>query len=160
MAPAMGNWSLAASSQQHACSWIISHKEFFFCETSHPGDSAPLQPRFGALRLLAFPHSKSPLKGKRFQSVDEIQGNTTGQLMTTGRTVWGPKVPTLKGTEASLSYIQCFLYLVSSSINVSIFHITCRGTLADLVVLPFFCWWHSEASVPPILLIQLGEIYM
>ena len=34
-----------------------------------------------------------------------------------GRTDWGPKVPTLKGTEASLSYVQCFLYLVSSSIN-------------------------------------------
>ena len=29
----------------------------------------------------------------------------------------------LKGTEASLSYVQCFLYLVSSSINVSNFHI-------------------------------------
>ena len=28
----------------------------------------------------------------------------------------------LKGTEASLSYVQGFLYLVSSSINVSIFH--------------------------------------
>ena len=41
-----------------------------------------------------------------------------------GRTVWGPKVPALKGTEASLSYVQCFLYLVSSSINVSIFHTT------------------------------------
>ena len=37
-----------------------------------------------------------------------------------GRAVWGPKVPTLKGTEASLSYVQCFLYLVSSSINVSL----------------------------------------
>ena len=31
-------------------------------------------------------------------------------------------MPTLRGTEASLSYVQCFLYLVSSSINVSIFH--------------------------------------
>ena len=29
---------------------------------------------------------------------------------------------TLKGTEASLSYVQCFLYLVSFSINVSAFH--------------------------------------
>ena len=47
-----------------------------------------------------------------------------GQLMVTGRTMWGPKVPTLKGTETSLSYVQCFLYLVSSSINVFIFHIT------------------------------------
>ena len=25
---------------------------------------------------------------------------------------------TLKGTEASLSYIQCFLYIISSSVNV------------------------------------------
>ena len=32
------------------------------------------------------------------------------------------KVPILKGTEASLSYVQYFLYFVSSSINVSIFH--------------------------------------
>ena len=57
-ATAMGNWSLAASSQQHACSWIISHKEFFFCETSHPGDSAPLQLSFGVLWLLPFPKTK------------------------------------------------------------------------------------------------------
>ena len=34
----------------------------------------------------------------------------------------------LKGTEVSLSYIQCFLYLVSSSINVSIFHSTWLDT--------------------------------
>ena len=61
---------------------------------------------------------KSPLKGKVFQE------NTMGQLMTIGRILWGPKVPTLKVTEASLSYVQCFLYLMSSSINVSIFHIT------------------------------------
>ena len=57
-----------------------------------------------------------------------------GQMMVTGRTVWGPKLPTLKGTEVSLSYVQCFLYLVSSSINVSIFHITGLDSFwADLV---------------------------
>ena len=28
-----------------------------------------------------FPKLKSPLQGKRFQTVDEIQENTTGQLM-------------------------------------------------------------------------------
>ena len=38
--------------------------------------------------------------------------------------LWGPKVPTLKGTEASLPYVQCFFFLVSSSVNVSIFLIT------------------------------------
>ena len=37
-------------------------------------------------------------------------------------------MPTLKGTKVSLSYVQCFLYLVSSSINVSIFHITWLDT--------------------------------
>ena len=32
----------------------------FFGETSnYPGDSVPLQPRFGALRLLAFPKTKT-----------------------------------------------------------------------------------------------------
>ena len=33
-------------------------------------------------------------------------------------------MPTLKGTVASLSYVQCFLYFVSFSVNVSIFHST------------------------------------
>ena len=31
-------------------------------------------------------------------------------------------MPTLKGTEASLFYVQCFLYFVSSSINVYFSH--------------------------------------
>ena len=31
------------------------------------------------------PKLKSPLKGKKFESTDEIQGNTTGQLMVIGR---------------------------------------------------------------------------
>ena len=30
-------------------------------------------------------------------------------------------MPTLKGTEVSLSYVECFLYLLSSSINAPIF---------------------------------------
>ena len=40
-----------------------------------------------------FPKLKSPFKGKRFQTVDEIQENTTGQLMVIGRTVWGTPQP-------------------------------------------------------------------
>ena len=84
----------------------------------HPGDSAPLQPTFGALWLLAFPKSK--ITFEREETVDEIQENTTGQLMAIGRTVWSPKVPTLKGTEVSLDWgVQCFLYFVSSLIKVS-----------------------------------------
>ena len=96
----------------------------------------PQQPIFGALQLLAFP--TSALRGKRFQTIDEIQESIIGQLMVTGRTVRGPKVPPLKGTEVSLSYVQCFLYLVFSSINVSIFHITWLDTFwTDFVYLPY-----------------------
>ena len=57
-ATAMGNWWLAASSQQCTCSCITSHAEFFLWNIQYPGDSAPLQPRFGALWLLAFPKTK------------------------------------------------------------------------------------------------------
>ena len=118
-ATAMGNWWLAASSQQCSCSCITSCAEFFGKTSNHPGSSVLLQPIFCALWLLLFPKLKSPLKGKRFHTVDEIKENTMGQLMATGRTVWGPKVPTLKGTEVSLSYVESFLCIVSPSISVS-----------------------------------------
>ena len=54
---AIGNGWLAASSQQHAPLCITSLAEFFV-KHQIPGDSAPLQPRFDALRLLAFPKTK------------------------------------------------------------------------------------------------------
>ena len=38
-------------------------------------------------------------------------------------------MPTLKGTEVSLFYVQCFLYLVSSSIMPLFFHITWLDTI-------------------------------
>ena len=88
----------------------------------------PYSPDLAPCDFWLFPKLKVPLKGKRLQTVDEIQANMMGQLMVTGRTVCGRKVPTLKGTEASLSYVQCFWYLVSSSISTSIFHITWQDT--------------------------------
>ena len=127
-AAAIGNWLLAASSRQSTHSGITSHAEFFGETSNYPGDSVPLQPRFGTSDLWLFPKLKSPLKGERFQTISEIPENTLGKLMVIERTVWGPKVPTLKGTEVSLFYVQCPLYFVSSSINVSIFHITWLDT--------------------------------
>ena len=110
-ATATGNWWLAASSQQCTHSCITSYAEIFGETSSHPGDSALLQPRFD---FWLFPKLKSPLKGKRLQTIHEIQENTTGHLMAIGSPVWGPKVPTVKGTEASLSSVQGFLYLLQS----------------------------------------------
>ena len=81
-----------------------------------------------------FPKLNPPLKGKRFQTIDQIQENTMGKLMATGKTVWGPKVPALKGTEVLLSYEPCLMFLASSLINVSIFHNTWLYTFrTDLV---------------------------
>ena len=134
---AMGNWWLAASSWQWTClcitSCAVSLAKYQITQVTQP----LYGPDFMLCDFWLFPNLKSPLKGKRFQIVDEIQENTMGQLTEVptkdfteclnsgrdaGRTVWGPKVSTLKGTEVSLSYVQCFLCVVSSSINVSIFH--------------------------------------
>ena len=57
-AVAMGNWWLAASSQQCTRSCVRSCAEFFGETSDHPGDSASLQPRLGALWLLAFLKTK------------------------------------------------------------------------------------------------------
>ena len=88
----------------------------------------PYSPDLVPCNFWLFPRLKSPSKGKRFQTVHEIQENTTGQMTVIERTEWGSKVSPLKRTKASLSYVQCFLYLVYSSINVSIFHITWLDT--------------------------------
>ena len=54
---------------------------------------------------------------------------------TTNKPNVGPKVHTLKGTGVSLSYVQCFLYLVSSSKKVSVFHSMWLDTFrTDLIV--------------------------
>ena len=88
----------------------------------------PYSPDLGPWDFWLFPNLKSPLKGKRFQTVDEIQENMTGLLMVIGRIVWGSKVPTLRETEVSLSYAQYLLCLVSSSRNISTFHSTWLDT--------------------------------
>ena len=60
----------------------------FFSETSnHPGESAPYSLDMAPWDFWLFPKLKSPLKGKRFQTISEIQENMTGQLMEIGRTV-------------------------------------------------------------------------
>ena len=78
----------------------------------------PLQPRFGALWLLAFPKIEITFEREEISDYWWDSGKYNGAAEATSRTVWGPKVPVSKGIQVSLSYVQCFLYLVSSSINV------------------------------------------
>ena len=109
-AAAMSNWWLAASSH-HTHSCIRSQAEFFGEIPNHTGDSAPYSPDLASCDFLLFPKLKLPLKGKRFQTVDEIQENMVGQVMAVGRTVWGPKAPTLKGTWGVI--VLCIMFLLS-----------------------------------------------
>ena len=140
-AVAMRHWWLAPSSQQCTLSGITSCAEFFGETSHHPGDSALLQLRFGALQLLAFPKTKIT-----FEKWFYRQENAMGYLVEIERTVWGPKRPTLNGTELSLSYVKCFLYLVSSSINVSIFFDIFIDYAITVVPFPPL---HSTPSCPP-----------
>ena len=132
----MGHWWLAASSLQYAHSCKKSPAEFFGKTSNHPGDLVPRQPTFGALWLMASPKTKITFERKEIsdrqwnsikyhRTADGNSNKEFNSVLSSGRdarTVWGPKLPTLKGTEASLSYLQCFLYLVCSLINVSVFH--------------------------------------
>ena len=91
---------------------LISNRAFWWNNRITQVTQPCYSPDLAPWDFKLFPQLKSPLKGKRFQTVDKIQEITTGKLMVNGRAVWVPKVPTLKGTEVSLSYVQCFLYLL------------------------------------------------
>ena len=136
-AVATGNWWVAASSGQCTCSCITSHAELFATFQITQVTQTPYSPNLVPWEFWLFPKLKSPVKGKRFQTINEIQENRVADC--DWENVWGLEVPTLKGTEAPLSYVQCFLYLVSSSINVSIFHIIWHGTFwTDLYIADLF----------------------
>ena len=126
-AAAMGNWWRAASSRQCACSRIKSQaSEFLFVKhqitqlTQHP-----LQPRFGVLWLLAFPKTKITFEreisdhwwdsGKHNGAAD---GNQENCVKSEGAY--------FKGDRGVI--ILCTMFLISSSINISIFHITWLDT--------------------------------
>ena len=112
-------WQLHQAMYHVSCrDFLVKHEITLVTQPHYSPDLAPCD-------FWLFPKLRSSLKGKKFQTLDEIQENMMRQLMAIERTVWGSKVPPLKGTEASLSCVQCFLYLISSSVNVPVFHIMC-----------------------------------
>ena len=68
--------SRSASPQQGACPLYSSRAGFFGKALHHPGLSAPLQPRFGSLRILAFPKDKIALETE----ICECNGHTVHKL--------------------------------------------------------------------------------
>ena len=92
----------------------------FWWNIKSPGDSAPLQPRFGALWLLAFPKTKIAFVREEIPDCLWDSGKCDGAADGDWENCVRSQEAYFKGIEVSLSYVQCFLYLVPSSINVSI----------------------------------------
>ena len=111
-APAMGDWCLAASSQQCTCSCIISHAKFFGKTSNPPGDSAPWQPIFGVLQLLAFPKTKLTFEKEEILDHQWDSGNYDGAADGDWENCVRSRGAYLEETELSLSYVQCFWYLL------------------------------------------------
>ena len=73
-------------------------------------------------------------------------------------------MPALKGTEVSLSYVQCFLYLVSSLTNVFIFHSTWFDTFCtDLIFVHSLLFQVSQLcsiiEKPQIIMISILKLW-
>jgi hypothetical protein len=62
--------SRSASSRQCACPLYSSRTGFFDKASHHPGLSAPLQPKFGSLQLLAFPKAKIAVEREEIYECD------------------------------------------------------------------------------------------
>ena len=131
-AAAMGHWWLAASPRQCSHSCIMPCADFFGKTPNHPGDSAPLQLWFGTVQLLAFPKTKVTFErgevsdhlwdlGKYNREADGDWENCVRSQGACFEGAWG-------------IIVLCTMFLVSSSINISIFHITWLDTFwTDLV---------------------------
>ena len=63
-----------------SCGFLVKHQ---ITRVTQP----PYSPDLVPCAFWLFPKVKSPLKGKRFQAISEVQEDMTGQLMATGRTV-------------------------------------------------------------------------
>ena len=101
------DWQLHHNTPAHASSLVQS----FLVTHQVTQVTQPLySPHLAHCYFCLCPKLKSPLKGKRFQTISEIQEHTMGKLVVIGRTVQGPKVPTLRGLRCyypmhSVSYI-------------------------------------------------------
>ena len=148
----MDLWWLAASSWQCEHSCITSHAEFFGETSNHPGNSVPLQPRSGALWLLAFPQTKITFEMEETSDHRWDSGKYN-------RAADGDWENCVRFQHAYFEgdwdvIVLCTMFLVSPSINVSSFHITWLGTswteLICVYIYPLYTYTHqgSETMTP------------
>ena len=126
-AAAMGHWWLAASSGKHAHSCTMSGAEFFGETSNHPSDSGHLQPKFGALQLLAFPKTKITFER---EEISDCQWDS-GEYDRGADGDWENCVRS-QGAYSEGDWgviVLCTMFLVCSSINISYFSYYTAGYL-------------------------------
>ena len=119
-AAAMGNWWLAASSQQRAHSCLTSYAEFFGETSNHPGDSVPLWPRLGALWHLPFPKTKMTFEREEISDHQWDSGKCDRAADGNWKKCVRSQGAYFEGDWVII--VLCAMFLVSSSINISTFH--------------------------------------
>ena len=124
-ATAMGNWWLAASSRQRTRSCIMSCTVFLWNIKSLRWLS-PLQSRFGALWLLAFPKIKITFEREENSDHQWDSGKYKGAADGDWENCVRSRGAYFEGDWGII--VLCTMFLVSSSINVSIFHNTWMDT--------------------------------
>ena len=104
---AVGNWWLAASSQQCARTCIMSHAECFSKTSNHPDDSAPPESQIWGPVTSAFFQNWNHLQAEReeISGCHEIQENMTGQQMA---------IPTKDCAECLEQWMRCWENCVRS----------------------------------------------
>ena len=138
-----GDGQLHHNNVPHHGSRLVQH---FFCKTSnHPGDSVPYSPDLESCNFWLFSKLKSLLKGK-FQTISEIQENARSSSWRLRGLCKVPRCLLWRGLRCHCP-IQSFLYLVYSSINVSIFHGTWLDAFWTDLIYP-----ESEQFSPSLLL--------
>ena len=132
---AMSNWWLAASSWQRVHSCIISQTGYFWWNIKSPGWLSDPPPPIWHPATFGFYQNQNYLsKGRDFRPLMRFRKIQWGCWWQLGEGYEAPRCLLWRGTEALLSCVQCFLCLVSSSKNVSIFHITWLDTFwTDLI---------------------------
>ena len=121
---ATGDWQLHHNNVPTHTSCLV---QSFFDETSNqPGDSAHLQPTFGALWLLAFPKTKITFEREEISDHQWDSGKYHGPVDGDWENCVTSQGDYFEGDWGVL--VLCAMFPVSSSINVSVSHSTWLDT--------------------------------
>ena len=141
----MGNWWVVPSSWQCARSCITSHGEFFGKTSNHLGDSAPLQPRFGTLWLPVFNKTKITFEREEISDRQWDSGKYDREADGDWENCVRCQGAYFEGDRGGIVLCTVFPVSSSSSVNVSILHITWLNTFwTDLI---YLSWWKTVGVV-------------